>query len=64
MLTTEQKQFTRELGIDVDNLTESEAIDELLKHAHLLALSAEFTILKKESSLTYSREMNFGTIIG
>ena len=51
MLTTEQKQFTRELGIDVDNLTESEAIDELLKHAHLLALSAEFTekdFLKRE----------------
>lgn len=51
MLTEEQKQYTRELGIDVDNLTESEAIDELLKHAHLLALSAEFTekdFLKRE----------------
>ena len=51
MLTTEQKQFTRELGIDVDNLTESESIDELLKTAHLLALSAEFTekdFLKRE----------------
>lgn len=51
MLTDEQKQYTRELGIDVDNLTESEAIDEILKHAHLLALSAEFTekdFLKRE----------------
>ena len=51
MLTAEQKQYTRELGIDVDHLTESEAIDELLKHAHLLALSAEFTekdFLKRE----------------
>lgn len=51
MLTEEQKQHTRELGIDVDNLTESEAIDELLKHAHLLALSAEFIekdFLKRE----------------
>lgn len=51
MLNKEQLKDIKELGIDVDNLTESEAIDELLKHAHLLALSAEFTekdFLKRE----------------
>ena len=51
MLTKEQIGYIKELGIDADHLTESEAIDELLKHAHLLALSAEFTekdFLKRE----------------
>mgnify|MGYP003584140752 FL=1 len=51
MLTKEQIEYIKELGIDTDHLTESESIDELLKTAHLLALSAEFTekdFLKRE----------------
>ena len=51
MLSREQIQYIKELGIDADQLTESESIDELLKTAHLLALSAEFTekdFLKRE----------------
>ena len=43
MLTKKQIGYIKELGIDADHLTESESIDELLKTAHLLALSAEFT---------------------
>lgn len=43
MLTKEQIEYIKELGIDADHLTESESIDELLKTAHLLALSVEFT---------------------
>ena len=51
MLTKEQVYYIKELGIDTDNLTESESIDELLKTAHHLSLSAEFTekdFLKRE----------------
>ena len=51
MLTKKQIGYIKELGIDADQLTESESIDELLKTAHLLALSAEFTekdFLKRE----------------
>ena len=51
MLTKKQIGYIKELGIDADHLTESESIDELLKTAHLLALSAEFTekdFLKRE----------------
>ena len=51
MLSKEQIEYIKELGIDTDHLTESESIDELLKTAHLLALSAEFTkkdFLKRE----------------
>ena len=51
MLTKEQIGYIKELGIDADQLTESESIDELLKTAHLLALLAEFTekdFLKRE----------------
>ena len=51
MLTKEQIEYIKELGIDADHLTESESIDELLKTAHLLDLSAEFTekdFLKRE----------------
>ena len=51
MSTKEQIVYIKELGIDADHLTESESIDELLKTAHLLALSAEFTekdFLKRE----------------
>ena len=51
MLSREQIGYIKELGIDADQLTESESIDELLKTAHLLALSAEFTekdFLKRE----------------
>ena len=43
MLTPEQRQYSKELGIKIDHLTDSEIIDEILKQAHLLALSAEFT---------------------
>ena len=43
MLTKEQIEYIKELGIDANHLTESESIDELLKTARLLALSAEFT---------------------
>lgn len=42
MLTKEQIEYAEELGIYPKHLTESEFIDELLKQAHLLALSAEF----------------------
>lgn len=43
MLTPEQIKHFEDFGIDVGHLTESEAINELLKRAHLLALSSEFT---------------------
>ena len=43
MLTKEQIEYIKELGIDTDHLTHSESIDELIKRAHLLSLSAEFT---------------------
>lgn len=43
MLNKEQLKHIKDFGIDVDNLTHSECIDELLKRAHLLALSSEFT---------------------
>lgn len=43
MLTKEQRQYSEELGINIENLTDSEIIDEILKQAHLLALYAEFT---------------------
>jgi len=43
MLSKEQLKDIKEFGIDVDNLTHSESIDELIKRAHLLSLSAEFT---------------------
>lgn len=51
MLNKEQMQMIEEFGIDTMYLTESECIDELIKRAHLLALSAEFTekdFLKRE----------------
>lgn len=43
MLSKEQLKDIKEFGIDVDNLTHSESIDELIKRAYLLSLSAEFT---------------------
>lgn len=43
MLSIEQIKHFKDFGIDIEHLTESEAIDELLKRAHLLALSSEFT---------------------
>ncbi len=43
MLTAEQKQHIKDFGIDVEHLTDSECVDELLKRAHLLAISSEFT---------------------
>lgn len=43
MLTLEQKQYSKELGIAIDHLTDSEIIDEILKQAHLLVLSIEFS---------------------
>ena len=42
MLSIEQVKHFKDFGIDIEHLTESEAIDELLKRAHLLALSSEF----------------------
>lgn len=51
MLNVEQIEHIKAFGIDTENLTESECIDELLKLAHLYALSAEFTekdFLKRE----------------
>lgn len=51
MLTKEQIGYIKELGISADQLTEEECIDELIKTAHLLTLSAEFTekdFLKRE----------------
>jgi hypothetical protein len=42
-LTVEQKGHLREFGIDVENIPDSEAIDELIKIAYLFSLSCEFT---------------------
>jgi hypothetical protein len=53
MLTKEQIEHAEELGIYPKYLTESEFIDELLKYAHLLTLSAEFNekdFLRREIS--------------
>jgi len=43
MLSVKQIQNIKELGVDVDNLTPDDIIDELIKRAYLLALSAEWS---------------------